>query len=144
LPLQRGVVAQRTGENAHVRRLRRSARQRGERGGVEARNVRDILEVDELQQVAVLDSMLNARGLVLMIVVFAPFSEADRSNAQLIEWGMVPSPQEAVAAELEDSGNAGIGLTDVRHGTRQLPRGRVALIAQGRDEPGLLRGRGCR
>ena len=52
LPCELSVVVERGGEDMDVLRRSRGGGQRGERRGVEAGDVGDVVEVDELEQVA--------------------------------------------------------------------------------------------
>ncbi len=105
----------------------------------------DVPVVDELQQVAVLDSILHPGQLMLVIEIFAPLGEPHGGEALLVERGVIPAPQETIAAELEDGLEGGgdligarlvgepetpIRLAHVQNRARQLPRGRIALIAE--------------
>ena len=47
--------------------------------------LRHIVEVDKLQQVAILDAILHPNILMLMVEVFAPLGEAHRRETLLIE-----------------------------------------------------------
>ncbi len=69
LPGELGVVVEGRGEDVDVLRRAGCGGQRGEGGGVEAGDVGDVVEVDVLEEVAVLDAVFDADVLVLVVEV---------------------------------------------------------------------------
>lgn len=80
----------------HVLRNTRRLRQRTQDGHIQARNLSDVVEVVELQQVAILLTVLGANVLMLMVEVLAPFCEANGWEALLAERAMIAATQEAI------------------------------------------------
>ena len=86
-------------EDAHVLRLAGRGGKSGQDGGVQARDVGDIVGIDELEQVAVLDAVLGAQGLVLVVEVLAPLGEANGGEPCVVEAGVVATAKVAVTAK---------------------------------------------
>jgi acetylglutamate kinase len=99
LPVELGVVVEGLGEDADVLRLAGGGGEVGENGGVEAGYVGDVVEVDILEEVAVLDAVFDADVLVLVVEVLAPLGEADSGEALEVEAGVVAATEVAVGAE---------------------------------------------
>ena len=56
----------------------------------------DVVEVVELQQVTILDTIFGANILMLMVVVFPPLREANRSKALFVERTVVAATSIAI------------------------------------------------
>src|ERR1700722_6589154 len=107
LPSQLGVVVERGGEDVDVLWNAGSGGQGSQRCRVEAGYVCDVVEVDVLEEIAVLDAVFDADVLVLMIEVFAPLGEADSGEAFHVKAGVVAATEETVATEDEDGREGG-------------------------------------
>src|SRR5260370_35819083 len=70
--------------------------------GVHSGYVGYVVEVDILDEIAILHTVFNANILVLMVKVFAPLRNADRSKTFEVEAGVISTTQKAIAAEDED------------------------------------------
>ena len=81
LPGELGVVVEGGGEDGDVLRDAGCGGEGGEGGGVEAGDVGDVVEVDVLEEVAVLYAVFGAEVLVLVVEVFGPLGEADGGEA---------------------------------------------------------------
>src|SRR5260370_144920 len=71
--------------------------------GVHSGYVGYVVEVDILDEIAILHTVFNANILVLMVKVFAPLRNADRSKTFEVEAGVISTTQKAIAAEDERS-----------------------------------------
>src|SRR6185437_4774466 len=101
-PKQRAVVVETRGHDAHILRGSRGGGKCCQRGGIEARHIRYVVEIDILEQVSVLLPVLHTDVLVLVVEVLPPLREADCGEALFIEGKMVASAEVAVEAELEN------------------------------------------
>src|SRR6185437_1101601 len=101
LPAQGAVVVQVAGHNTHLLRCSRGGGEGRERGRVEPGHVRHVVEIDELEQIAVLLAVFETDVLVLVVEVLAPLCEANGGEALLIEGEMVAAAKKAVEPELE-------------------------------------------
>src|SRR5258705_217282 len=77
LPGELGVVVEGGGEDVDVLRDAGRGGEGGQRGEVEAGDVGDVVEVDVLEEVAVLEAVFDADVLMLVVEVFGPLGEAD-------------------------------------------------------------------
>lgn len=154
LPGELGVVVEVASEDVDLLRLAWGSGERGERGRVEAGDVGDIGCVNELEQVAVLDAVFRAQGLVLVVEVFAPLGEANGGETRVVKAGMVTTAEIAVAAEDHD-GAEGRGRLIFVTGRREVGRGELGdaagefagggvILCTQREHLALLLGRGGR
>ena len=85
VPGELGIVVERGGQDVNVLRLAGGGGQSGQCCGVEAGDVSDVVEVDELEQVAVLGAVFDADVLVLVVEVLAPLGETDGGEASRLK-----------------------------------------------------------
>src|SRR5215472_14315236 len=101
-PCQLSIVVKVASEDVDILRLAGRGCERGERGGVQPGDIGYVTCIDELEQVAVLDPVFRAEGLVLMVEVLAPLGEADGGKTCVVEAGVVAAAKIAVAAKDHD------------------------------------------
>src|SRR5579872_1914946 len=101
--------------------------------------MRDVIEIDELGQIAVFDAVFSADILMLVMKILAILREAHRGQSLLIEGIMIAAAQVAIQAEDEQSLDAGlIRAVHIRDVARQLPRSRIVLAAQRANAADIL------
>src|SRR5205823_5266477 len=97
VPPDDGVVSQARGKD-NVLGSRRRQRQSCERRGIHASDVGDVVEVVELRQVTVLNSVFDAHVLMLMMVILVGLSEAHSGIATLQERLMIAAASVTITA----------------------------------------------
>lgn len=140
VPLEDGVVVEVGSKHTDVLRRRWSRGERGGDGDVEARDLRGVRGVDELEQVTVLGAVLGADGLVLVVEVLAPVGEADGGEAFVGERAVIAAAEEAVEAEFHDGREGGgeVGAADVENGAGELARGCLVVCADRQGQAELV------
>src|SRR5579872_2044759 len=99
LPSERGIIFQFRGKEADLG-WRSGRRSKGCEGGrIQAGNIGQVVEVDELRKVAEFNSALRAHVLMLVVVVFAKFGEAHRGESLLVERTVIAPAQITVKAK---------------------------------------------
>src|SRR5579884_601637 len=127
-PGERRVIGQTSRLDMHICRRSRRRRQRCQSCCIRARHVRDILEIDKLNQIAVLDTVLYSYVLMLMVEVLAIFGDANCSESLFVERSVIASAQKTIAAKDERGLKLRqVLLRDGSHISRELTRRRIVL-----------------
>src|SRR5262245_9536379 len=107
VPGERRAVGERGGDDLYVLRRARPLRQRPQRARVHPGHALDVAEVDEIDQIAELDAVLDANVLVLVGEVLIRLGEARRRVALGLVRDVVARAQVPVAPVDEPHGHVG-------------------------------------
>src|SRR5258708_36126918 len=108
-----------------LRRRRGSERKLAEHFGIVADHISHECKVEIFFEIPVFNSILRARRLVLVIVIFQRLREPHGGQSRFVKWIVIPAAAIPVLAENHSNRGA---PSDLFNRSRQFARGRVAIF----------------